>query len=336
MSGSRLAIAACVLLAPLAAGAQQADFYRDRTITISVGFGPGGGYDLHARTLARFLGRYIPGNPAVVVKNAPGGAGLTLVNALYNVGAKDGTELATFDRSIPLEPLIGSSHNQFDPLKMNWIGSTSSEISTCVAWHDAAVKTYADLLEMELVTSGTGPAADVVVYPKIMNALAGTKFRIVSGYKDSAEALLAMQRGETKGFCAWGWSTMEAIRPEWLRENKVNVLLQFGFQKHPAHQDVPLALDMVKTKEARDALELVIGPQLFARPFVAPPGVPKERITILREAFVKTMKDPDYLAEAQRLKMDVALVTGEEVEGLLKKLYTTPAATVDRVKAAIR
>ena len=311
------------------------DFYRDKTITISVGFGPGGGYDLHARTLARHIGRFIPGHPNIVVKNAPGGAGLTLVNALNTIAPRDGTELATFDRSIPLEPLIGKSHSSFDPLKLTWIGSTTQEVSTCVAWETARVTTIDDLKTKGLVTSGTGPSADVVVYPRVMNAVLGTRFQIVMGYKDSAEALLAMQRGETQGFCAWGWSTINATHPDWLREGKIKPLVQFGFKKDAAHPETPLVLDLAKTPEDRAALELVIAPQMFARPFAGPPGIPPERVAALRKAFEQTVTDPAYLADAAAIGIEISLVRGSEIEALLNKIYQTPRATVERVKAAL-
>ena len=311
------------------------DFYRDKTITISVGFGPGGGYDLHARTLARHIGRFIPGHPNVIVKNAPGGAGLTLVNTLNTIAPRDGTELATFDRSIPLEPLIGKAHSSFDPLRMSWIGSTTREVSTCVAWESAKVTTIEDLRTKGLVTSGTGPSADVVVYPRVMNAILGTRFQIVMGYKDSAEALLAMQRGETQGFCAWGWSTINATHPDWLRDGKIKVLVQFGFQKDAGHPEIPLVLDLARNDNDRTALELVIAPQMFARPFAGPPGIPAERLAALRKAFDETVRDPAYLADAQGLGIEISLVTGREIDDLLAKIYQTPRATVERVRAAL-
>ena len=313
-----------------------ADFYRDKVINISVGFGPGGGYDLHARTLARHFGKYVPGNPTVIVKNSPGGAGLTLVNTINNVAARDGTELATFDRSIPIEPLIGASHAKFDPKAMTWIGSTSREVSTCVAWETAPIKTIEDLYKTELLVSGTGPAADVVVYPRMMNAVLGTKFKIVTGYKDSAEALLAMERGETRGFCAWGWSTMMAIRPEWVKAGKIRPLVQFGQKKHPEHLDVPLVLDLARTPQDRAALEAIIAPQLFARPFAGPPGVPPERVAALRKAFAATLNDPAYRADADKAGIEYDLVRGEEIDEMLAQVYATPKDVIDRIRAALK
>jgi hypothetical protein len=312
------------------------DFYRGKTVTVSVGFSPGGGYDLHARVLARHMGKHIPGEPRVNVKNAPGAAGLTLANVLYNTAPQDGTEFGTFDRSIPIDPLIGAGKSQFDALKFNWVGSTSNEISTCIAWHTSGFKTLDDVFQRELVISGTAPSANVVIYPRLMNELLGTKFKIVSGYPGSTEGLVAMERGETQGFCAFGWSGLKSLHPDWLTDKKVNVLVQFGFEKDKDNPDVPLALDYAKTPEARQAIELVIAPQLFARPFVAPPNVPAERVAALREAFAATMKDPAYLEEAQKLNLEVELVTGAQVEALLRRVYATPKPIVDQVRAALQ
>ena len=312
------------------------DFYRDKVINISVGFGPGGGYDLHARLLARHFGIHMPGNPSIVVKNSPGGAGLTLINTMNNVAARDGTELATFDRSLPIEPLIGDSHAKFDPIAMTWIGSTSREVSTCVAWEGAKVQKIEDLYNSELIISGTGPAADVVVYPRLMNALLGTKFKIVTGYKDSTEALLAMERGETQGFCAWGWTTMMAIRPEWVRAGKVHPIVQFGQKKDPRHLDVPLVLDLARSPADSVAFEVIIAPQLFARPFAGPPGMPPERTAALRKAFVETMNDIDYQADAKKAGIDFDLVRGEEIDEILKRVYSSPPELIARIRAALK
>jgi tripartite-type tricarboxylate transporter receptor subunit TctC len=313
-----------------------ANFYRGKTITISVGFTAGGGYDLHARTLARHIGKHIPGNPNIVVKNVPGAAGLVLANQLGNTLAKDGTDLATFDRAIPLEPLVAPDRARFDSLKLNWIGSTDNDVSTCFAWHQSPVKTFADVLKRELVVGGTGTGGNAHFYPKVLNDVLGAKFRVIPGYPGSAEALLAMERGETEGFCSMGFVTLEFTRPQWVRDKKVNQLVQLGITKNKNHLDVPLALDLAKTTEDRQAIEFVVSPNLFARPFAAPPGVPADRVLALRHAFNATFDDPDYLAEAQQRNMQVILVRGEEIDAVLKRIYSMPRAVMDRVKDAIK
>jgi tripartite-type tricarboxylate transporter receptor subunit TctC len=313
-----------------------ADFYRGKTITLSVGFTAGGGYDLHARTLARVLQRHVPGSPNIVVKNVPGAAGLVLANSLYNVLPKDGTEIATFDRAIPLEPLLDPDKARFDALKLNWIGSTDNDASTCYAWHTAPVKTLQDLMQQELIVGATGSIGDAVSFPRILNVTTGTKFKVVTGYPGSTEALLAMERGETQGFCSMGFSTLETSRPQWVRDHSVNILVQLALTKNKDHLDVPLALDFAKSPTEREMLELIVSPNLFSRPFTAAPGVPADRVQALRTAFNETMMDPDYLADAAARKMHVQLVKGEEIDAVLRRIYNMPNDIVERVKAAVK
>jgi tripartite-type tricarboxylate transporter receptor subunit TctC len=333
-----LAIACAAGLLTTGARAQDAvaNFYRGKTITLSVGFTAGGGYDLHARTLARHMGRHIPGNPAIVVKNVPGAAGLILANQMFNTAPKDGTELATFDRAIPLEPLVAPERARFDTLKFNWIGSTDNDVSTCFSWHAASVKTIDDLYGRELIVGGTGTGGNATFYPKVLNEVLKTKFKIVPGYPGSAQVLLAMERGEVEGFCSMGFVTLEYTRPDWVRDRMVNQLVQFGITKNKNHPDVPLALDLAKSEPDRQAIEFVSSPNLFARPFLAPPGVPAERVQALRKAFNETFDDAEYLAEAQKRSMQVVLVRGEEIDAVLNRIYSMPASVVDRVKNAIK
>jgi len=312
-----------------------ADFYRGKTLTISVGLSAGGGYDLHARLLAKYFGRHLPGTPTVVVKNAPGAGSLTLVNALYATLPRDGTELATFERGITLEPLLDSAQARFDPLKLGWIGSSDNDASTCLAWHTAAVKTMEDAMRQELIVGGTGSTAIANTFPRLLNAVVGTKFRVIPGYPGANDALLAMERGETQGFCSLGFSTLEAIRPDWVRDHKVNIFVQLALQKNREHPDVPLVLDFARTEADRAALALIVSPNLFARPFAAPPGVPVERLAALRQAFDATVSDPDYLAEAKARALHIELVTGAELDTVMRRIYATPKDIVARVKEAV-
>jgi tripartite-type tricarboxylate transporter receptor subunit TctC len=336
MACAALVACAALMTSPSFAQDAVAAFYRGRTVTISVGFTAGGGYDLHARTLARHLGRHIPGNPSIVVKNVPGAAGLVLANQLANTLAKDGTEIATFDRAIPLEPLVAPDRARFDSLKLNWIGSTDNDVSTCFAWHTAAVKTFDDLYHRDLVVGGIGTGGNSYIYPKVLNAVLGTRFKVISGYPGSAEVLLGVERGETEGFCSMGFVTLEFTKPQWVRDRTVNVLVQLGITKNKNHMTVPLALDLARTAEDRQAIEFVVSPNLFARPFAAPPGVPAERVQALRRAFNATLEDADYLAEAKQRKMQVMLVRGEEIDDVLKRIYGMPRAVMDRVRDAIK
>jgi hypothetical protein len=270
-----------------------------------------------------------------VVKNVPGAAGLSLIKSLYNVLPRDGTEIATFNRTIPLDPLLGDSKSIFDPLKLSWIGSPSNEVSTCVGWHTAKVKNIEDLQTTELLVPGTGSAADSVIYPALLQDVLGFKFKVINGYQGTADSLLALERGEVDGYCPWGWASIEATRPAWLRDKKINIFMQLGMKKHPAHPDVPFVLDMAKSPDDRQALELLMSPHLFARPFAAPPGVPLDRLTALREAFAQTIHDPEFLDEAKRSQLEVDYVSGEQIQEILQRLYNTPTDIVNRVKKAI-
>ena len=323
-------------LASIAAADPVADFYRGKTITISVGFTAGGGYDMHARLLARHLGKHVPGAPAIVVKNAPGAAGLNLVNTLYNTAPRDGTELATFDRAIPLDPLLDGSKARFDALKLGWIGSTDRDASTCLSWHTARVRSLDDLMTHELIVGATGSVGDAVSFPRILNATLGTRFRVITGYPGSSEALMAMERGETQGFCSMGYATLAVMRPHWLRDGKVNIFVQLALRKSTDLPHVPLALDLARTDADRQALELIVSPNELARPFAAPPALPPERRAALRRAFDATVNDPEYRAEAAQRGIHTHLVGGAEVEDILRRVYAMPPEIVARVREAVR
>ena len=321
---------------PGASAQSVADFYRGKTVSVHIGYAPGGAYDLSARVLARHMGRHIPGEPTVVARNMPGAGSLKLANYLYNVAPHDGTEFGIFGRTIPIDPLLGSQGAQFDALKFTWLGSTSNEVSTCVSWHELAVKVATDLFDKELVVGAAGAASPSAVFPTVFNAVLGTRFKVVNGYPSSANSLLAMEKGEATGFCAWGWVAMRATRPEWIRDNKFNVLFQIALRKHPDHPEAPLVLDLAKTSDERKVLELVVAPQSFARPFAAPPELPPERTAALRAAFDATVRDPAFVAEAEKLKLEPELVTAAETQELLRNLYATPPAIVARAKAALK
>ena len=314
-----------------------ADFYRGKTITISVGSAAGGGYDAYSRVIARHMPRYIPGEPQMIVKNAPGAGGLVLANSLYNVAPKDGTEISTYNRTLLLDPLLGNAKAQFEPQKYTWLGSAANEVSTCVAWHAAGVRTVAELKQKELITGATGTTTtDGVVYPRLMNALLGTRFKIVMGYPGAADAVLAMERGETQAFCGWGYSSMEAMRPGWVKEGKVHVLIQFGMQPSPVFPGVPLITELARSPRERQIMELIVAPQVFARPYMAPPGVPQERAAALRRAFEATITDPAFIAEAGERRLEIELVKGDVVLALLTRVYGAPKEVIDEVRSMLK
>jgi tripartite-type tricarboxylate transporter receptor subunit TctC len=308
-----------------------ADFYKSRTVDLYVGYSVGGGYDLYARTLARHIGRHIPGNPAVVVKNMEGAGSLRLANWLYRVGSKDGSVIGIIGRGTGFDPLLGVPAAQFDATKFTWIGSGNHEVSVCVAYDGSSgVTTFADLRTRELTVGGTGASADTDQFPRVVNGVLGTKMKIVSGYPGGNDIVLAMERGEVQGRCGWSWSSVKSTHGAMIAENKLHVLLQLSLHKHPELPDVPLVVDLAATDEERQILTLIFARQVMGRPFLAPPGIPADRASALREAFMATMTDPAFVAEAEKAQIEVNPVAGEELQKLVAEIYRTPQEVARR------
>lgn len=305
-----------------------------REITLYVGSAPGGGYDLNARVLARHMGRHLPGIPTITIRNMPGEGGVTAANFLYSEAPRDGSVFGTFGSTVLLDPLLRGKNDQFDARKFTLIGSTANEVSTCIAWHTAKVRSFDDVLNQELVVGATGPSSVSGLYPRILNTLLGTKFRLVPGYASSAAAVAAMEKGEIEGFCGLGWPNLMA-RPDWLASHSVNVLLQLGLAKPREHQDVPLAMDYAKTRFDAQVLELVFAPQVFARPFLAPPGLPDVRAAWLREAFNATVDDDDFITDATAQKLEPELVRADQLRTWIDRFYSFPQPVVDRARTAL-
>ncbi len=326
-----------VAAAPARAQSPVADFYKGRTIDIYSGLSVGGVYDISARLLARFMGKYIPGNPSIVPHNMEGAAGLRLANWLYQIGPKDGTAFGTFARGLAFDPLLGQTGAQFDATKFNWIGSTNDEVSICASWHTSGITDIRQLLTKELIIGSTGGSGDDEQFPKIVNGVLGTKLRTVSGYPGGNEIKLAMQRGEVNGRCGWSWSSVKATEGQWLRDKSINVFIQLSLRRHPDLPDVPMIMDMAKTDEERQIFRLVFARQVMGWPFAAPPGLPAERVAALRKAFDDTMKDSEFLAEAQKLGLEITPVSGERIQNLVGDLYrTTPPEVADRVRLLLK
>ncbi len=330
-----LAVVAFLLAPGLVRAQSVADFYRGKNVNVWIGYGSGGGYDLSARVLARHMGRHIPGEPTLTPRNMPGAGSLTLANWIYSVAPKDGLDFGIFGRTVPIDPLLGTKGVAFDALKFTWLGSTSNEVSTCVGWRDAPVKKAEDLFTKELTVGASGAASPSAVFPYLFNSILGTKIKVINGYPSSAAILTALEAGELNGFCAWGWVPMKAMRPDWIRDGKFNVLFQIGLAKHRDHPETPLVLDLAKTPEDRALLEALVAPQVFARPFAAPPGVPEDRAAALRKAFGETVRDPAFIEEAERLALEPDLVDAAMLLGVLKKIHAAPKPLLDRAKAAL-
>ena len=267
----------CIIAAALASASPAraqtpAEFYRGKTLNLDIGSSVGGGYDIHGRLLARHIGKYIPGNPTVVPRNVEGAGGLRLANVLYNSAPRDGTAFGIVFRSVPFDPLLGNKAAQFDATRFTWIGSTSNEVSICVAWHTSGVMSIDDLRKTELVVGSTGNNADTSIFAKVINGVLGTRMKIVTGYPGGNEISLALERGELGGRCAWSWSAVKATRISWVEQKRMHVLVQLGLSKHPDLPHVPLAVDLARSSDERDIAKLVFARQEFAWPFVAPPG----------------------------------------------------------------
>ena len=313
-----------------------ADFYKGKTVTIYIGYSAGGGYDTYARTIGRTIGKHIPGNPKIIAKNKPGAGSLRLANELYNTLPKDGTAIATFGRGMPMEPLFGNKKAKFDASKFTWLGSANNEVSVCVAWHESPIQTLDDFLTKEMIVGGTGPGADTDIFPKVLNAVIGTKLRLVTGYPGGTDINLATERGEVMGRCGYSWSSLKSRFPQWLTGKKVQILLQMSTAKHPELPDVPFVMDLAKTDRDRKVLELVFARQAWGRPFVAPPGLPADRAKALQAAFVATMKDPGFLKDAKKQKLEIAPISGEKIGQLIAQLYASPKDIIEAAKEAAK
>jgi len=312
------------------------NFYAGKQVSLYIGYSAGGGYDTYARVLARHIGKHIPGNPTVVPQNMPGAGSLTLANFLYNIAPKDGTVLGTIGRGLAMEPLLGGAGTRFDATKYAWIGSMNNEVSVCVSWHTSPIKSVEDMRTHELIVGGTGSGSDTDTFPVVLSNMLGLKIRLISGYPGGNDVLLAMERGEVDGRCGWSWGSVVAVRPEWLAENKITVLLQMALDKHPDLPNVPLVTDLARNEDERQAMELIFARQVMGRPYLAPPGIPSERVDALRQAFDATLKDPEFLADAARIDLELNPVSGDAIESLLARIYSASPTAVRLASDAIR
>jgi len=326
---------ACTLAIPLPAAAQDpASFFAGKTIRIIVGIGVGSGYDINARLLARHMAQHIPGNPNIIVQNQPGAGSQTMTNTLYANGPFDGTAIGASFNGLPTLPLLQPGGARFDPNKLIYLGSTNREQQVNYVWHGAPLKGIDDLTKVETVVGAQAPGSTQYDYPALAHALFGHKYKIITGYESTPKIHLAMESGEVHGTWA-NWSTLKAINTNWLQEKKIRMLYQWGLTVHPELKDVPMAMDLGKTDADKAALRLSIARLEYGRPFFLPPGVPADRVTALRRAFEATVKDPAYLAEAEKIKVDVDPLSGEKVQELVAQVTATPPDVVERVRKSM-
>jgi len=311
------------------------DFYTGKTITIIVGADSGGGYDAQGRLMSRHIGRFIAGNPAVIVQNMPGAGSLTAANQIYNVSPKDGTTMGLLQRGVFSAKFTNPQGVRFDLSKFNWVGNLSSETAVVIAWSATPFQKIEDVMQQEMLVGGTGPHIDTETTPRMLNALLGTKFKIISGYKGTTEAVLAMERGEVQGMGDWSWSNVKTRKPDFLRDKKIRVLLQVASEKMPDLQDVPLAMDYVKSPADREVMELFLAQKSAARPVVAPPGIPADRIAAIRAGFDKMIEDAEFLKDAQSAKLEIDPAPAASIEKVIKIFAATSEETGKRLKDAI-
>ena len=323
-----------LVLITTVAHAQQAEpFFARKTITISIGYTAGGSYDLYGRLVARHLGKHIPGQPNIVPQNREGAGSLRAAIYLYNAAPKDGTVIGTFSRSMSVAPLLTEA--PFDATKFTWIGSTSTDVNLCMTWGTTPIKTWNDMLTRPSTLGGLGAGADPDIFALMFRNVFGAKIKLVTGYPGTNDVALAMERGEVDGMCGVSWSTVQTRHLDWLQAKKVNIPVQAGLTKAPDLPDVPIVTDLVKDPEQMQMVRLILASQAMARPFVAPPGIPEDRKRALIDAFDKTMKDPEFLAEAQKMKADINPVSAAEIDRLLAEVYKTPKDVVAKATKAI-
>jgi tripartite-type tricarboxylate transporter receptor subunit TctC len=327
------AAAVLLVLASLACAAGVEDFYKGRNVTLVIGYSVGGGYDAYARLLGRYFGKHIPGNPAIVPEQMTGAGSLRSANFIYSVAAKDGSVFGTFSRSMGISPLVDKA--EFDSRKFTWLGSVTDDNTICVTWNTSPIKNWDDFLNKPSKFGGEGAGADPDIWTLLYKNVFGAKAQLVSGYPGTNDTVLAMERGEIDGLCGISWSTIKSRHPEWLTSHSVNIIVQAALKKEPEIAAVPLATELTKTPEQLQIIKLLLVSQAMARPFAAPPDIPADRKAALIAAFDATMKDADFLAEAQKLSFDVRPVSATTIDAMLTEVYQTPKDVIARATKAI-
>lgn len=334
----RLVVAAALYLGSSiadssAAAPAQDDLFKGKTISFVVGYGPGTGNDLYMRAVQRHLGEHLPGRPTIIPVNRPGAASLTMLNAIANAAAADGTVIGMPSRNLVTEPLLGNDQARFDATRLSWIGSITKDVSVCLAWHKSGIASLGDAAKRDVLVGSTGYVADSNVFPLLINETAGTRFKPVLGYADSGIVGIAMEQGELDGYCGFTVSALKSARPQWLELRQVNILVQLALSSHPELRNIPVILDLIKDQAARQMLAFAFGAQEMGRPVVAPPGVPEDVLTALRSGFQATMNDPAFLQDAGRSGLEILdPLSGQEVTRIVQRLYATPPEVIRRYR----
>jgi tripartite-type tricarboxylate transporter receptor subunit TctC len=322
-------------LAPGAAAQMVEEFYRNKPITLLIAGGAGGGYDTYARIFARHLSRHVPGHPHIIAKNMPAAAGLAAANTLYNAADSDGSTIAAFTNGVAMDPLFGNPGARYDARRFGWLGSIGKLQNVCATWHLSPVKTIAAARAREVVVAAAGATSNTAIVPRALNALIGTRFKVIAGYDTGAGLTLSIERGEAEGICGLSWSTIRASRPHWIRDKLLNVIVQMGLTKLAELPDVPSALDLVTDAESKQVLELILIRQEAGRPFAAPTRIPADRLAALRGAFDATLGDAEFRADAEKAQLEIEPLSAGEIEALLAAAYGAPASIVQKAAALI-
>jgi tripartite-type tricarboxylate transporter receptor subunit TctC len=326
---------ALLAVSPAAQAQSVAEFYNGKTITISVGFSPGGSYDFYPRLFARHIGKYIPGNPAVVVQNMPGAGSMRAANHLFNIAPKDGTALGVVSQTVMLEAPLGTPGVKYNAVEFTYVGRMTGVLETMISWHAAKAQTIYDVRKYETIAGGTGPTSPTEGYPRLLNAFAGTKFRIISGFAGTTEIMLAMERGEIDAL-EQSWATIMRAKKDWLDNKKINVLIQAQLERSKELPDTPTLVELGDTAEDKAALAFYTSSAAVSRSLIGAPGIPADRLKALREAFMATTRDPQFLEDVKKSQVEFDPAPGEYLEDLAKKVAATPRAVVERTAAALR
>lgn len=335
---ARTVCAAILTFAASAAHAQPSqspgEFYKGKTISVITSTGVGGTYDLVARLIARHMPRHVPGNPAMIVRNMPGGGNVLATNYMYNIAPKDGTTIATIHSAMALHQVLDGQGVRFDAGKFNWLGSPGPQNEVILVWHTAGIKTIQQAMEKEIILGGTGAGSGIVIIPTVMNNLLGTKFKIVTGYLTSEDVNLGLQRGEVQAR-AFGFGSITSQHPDWITEKRVNFLAQAGAYRDKRLPEVPLLTELAKNDEQRDIMRLVSAAPALGQPYIAPPGVPADRLDTLRKAFDATLADPAFLADAEKIRFEIDAMNGDEIDQIVQATVNAPAEIIAKAKAAM-
>jgi tripartite-type tricarboxylate transporter receptor subunit TctC len=331
-----LALAGLLLAFPAMSAAQAdglSDFYKGKTVALVVGSSTGGGYDTMTRAIGRFIGKHIPGNPTVVVRNMPGAGGITAMNYIYNAAERDGTVLALVQNNTPLEPLFGTKQARYDATRLNWLGTPSFEVAMVLLWHTVPVNSVADLRSRETQMGASGANSTPAFYTRLLNATLGTKMKLVNGYPGQNDALLAMERGELDGYPSVFQSALTSTRPTWLADKLAKAIVQYGPERVADLENVPFAPDLIVNEDDKLLMQVGFAPLALGRPLVMPPDVPPERIAAIRSALAATFADPEFLAEGERMGLGLnAPRTGAQLQDVIARAYQSPPRIIERLQ----